>query len=227
MVPNRPETPIYNVSVDARNLTPLDRLISSVGQALRTLTADSAASRPNPAAGLPQPELNDTEARHVAGLMRVNHSGEIAAQALYRGQSLTAHNPATRAALIEAAREEQDHLSWCGARLNELDARPSRLNPIWYFGSFAIGLAAGAAGDRVGFGFVAETERQVEGHLTEHLARLPAADERSRRILTAMKADEVRHGESAIAAGGAPLPAFMRFAMTRLSRVMTRAAYWI
>jgi ubiquinone biosynthesis monooxygenase Coq7 len=159
--------------------------------------------------------------------MRVNHSGEIAAQALYRGQSVTARDPATRAALLQAAREEQDHLAWCEARLGELDAVPSRLNPLWYFGSFAIGLAAGALSDRVSLGFVAETERQVEGHLEEHLAKLPAGDERSRRILEAMKADEVRHGQSAVAAGGAPLPAFVCFAMTMASRVMTRTAYWI
>jgi ubiquinone biosynthesis monooxygenase Coq7 len=159
--------------------------------------------------------------------MRVNHSGEIAAQALYRGQSLTAREPATRAALLEAAREEQDHLAWCEARLGELEAQPSRLNPLWYLGSFAIGMAAGAVSDRVGLGFVAETERQVEGHLDEHLARLPRGDERSRRIIEAMKADEVRHGQSAIAAGGAPLPPFVRFAMKMTARVMTRTAYWI
>jgi ubiquinone biosynthesis monooxygenase Coq7 len=159
--------------------------------------------------------------------MRVNHSGEIAAQALYRGQSITARDPATRATLLEAAREEQDHLAWCEARLAELDARPSRLNPLWYFGSFAIGLAAGALSDRVSLGFVAETERQVEGHLAEHLRKLPSGDARSRRILEAMKADEIRHGQSAVAAGGAPLPAFVRTAMTMTSRVMTRTAYWI
>jgi ubiquinone biosynthesis monooxygenase Coq7 len=214
------------VSVDARELTPLDRLISSVGQALRTLTAESTAARPNPAAGTAQPALDEHETRHAAGLMRVNHSGEIAAQALYRGQSLTARDPATRTALLQAAREEQDHLAWCEARLGELEAEPSRLNPLWYFGSFAIGVAAGALSDRVSLGFVAETERQVEGHLDEHLAKLPPGDERSRRIVEAMKADEVRHGQSAIAAGGAPLPPFVRFAMKMTARVMTRTAYW-
>src|SRR5258705_12213870 len=167
---------IYNVSVAARDLTPLDQLITSVAQALRTLTTDSGAARPSPAAAKPPVSLNEQESRAAAGLMRVNHSGEIAAQALYRGQSVTARNPATRDALIEAAREEQDHLAWCETRLAELGAAPSRLNPLWYIGSFAIGLAAGAAGDRVSLGFVAETERQVEGHLDEHLAQLPVAD---------------------------------------------------
>ncbi len=197
------------MSVAARDLTPLDQLITY------------------PAAAQPPVSLNEQESRAAAGLMRVNHSGEIAAQALYRGQSVTARNPATRDALIEAAREEQDHLAWCETRLAELGAAPSRLNPLWYIGSFAIGLAAGAAGHRVSLGFVAETERQVEGHLDEHLAKLPATDARSRRILEAMKQDEIRHGQKAAAAGAAALPALVRRAMTMTSRVMTRTAYWI
>jgi ubiquinone biosynthesis monooxygenase Coq7 len=213
--------------MDVRDLTPLDRLISSVGQALRTLTADSPASRPNPGAEVPLPELGEAQTRHVAGLMRVNHSGEIAAQALYRGQSLMARDAATRAALLDAAREEQDHLAWCEARLRELQARPSRLNAFWYAGSFAIGVAAAVLSDRISLGFIAETERQVEGHLAEHLQKLPASDARSRRILEVMKDDEVRHGQAAINAGGAPLPSFVRFAMQMTSRVMTRTAYWI
>lgn len=159
--------------------------------------------------------------------MRINHSGEIAAQALYRGQSLTARDPATRAAYLKAAHEEQDHLAWCESRLGELGASPSRLNALWYAGSFAIGVAAGALSDRISLGFVAETEHQVEGHLEEHLQQLPAADARSRRILKAMKDDEVRHGQAAIDAGGAPLPSLIRFAMRMTSRVMTRTAYWI
>jgi ubiquinone biosynthesis monooxygenase Coq7 len=213
--------------MDVRDLTPLDRLISSVGQALRTLTADSRASRPNPGSEVPLPVLDEAETRHVAGLMRVNHSGEIAAQALYRGQSLLARDAATRASLLDAAREEQDHLAWCEARLGELQARPSHLNAFWYAGSFAIGVAAAALSDRISLGFIAETERQVEGHLAEHLQKLPAADERSRRILEVMKDDEVRHGQAAINAGGAPLPAFISFAMRMTARVMTRTAYWI
>jgi ubiquinone biosynthesis monooxygenase Coq7 len=213
--------------VATRDLTPLDQLITSVAQALRTLTAESGATRPYPAAAEPPVSLNEQESRHAAGLMRVNHSGEIAAQALYRGQSVTARNPATREALIDAAREEQDHLAWCETRLEELGAEPSRLNALWYLGSFAIGLAAGAVGDRVSLGFVAETERQVEGHLEEHLQKLPQSDVRSRHILETMKADEIRHGQAATAAGGAALPPFVRYAMTMASRVMTRTAYWI
>jgi len=215
------------VCVKALDLTPLDRLISSVDQALRTLAARSTAARPYPADGAEAGALNEGEKRHAAGLMRVNHSGEIAAQALYRGQSITARDPATRAQLLAAAHEEQDHLAWCETRLRELDAAPSRLAPLWYAGSFAIGLAAGALNDRVSLGFVAETERQVEGHLEEHLAKLPADDERSRRIIESMKADEIRHGQTAMAAGGAPLPAFVQFAMKMTARVMTRTAYWI
>jgi ubiquinone biosynthesis monooxygenase Coq7 len=213
--------------VDAREFTPLDRLITSVGQALRTLSAGSAASRPLPAEGVPSGGLDAAETRHAAGLMRVNHSGEVAAQALYLAQSLTARDAATRAQLAQAAREEQDHLAWCEARLRELKAEPSRLNPLWYVGSFAIGLAAGALSDRLSLGFVAETERQVEGHLDAHLTGLPAGDERSRRIVEAMKSDEIRHGQMAVAAGGAPLPAIVRLAMKMTSRVMTRTAYWI
>jgi ubiquinone biosynthesis monooxygenase Coq7 len=213
--------------MDVRDLTPLDRLISSVGQALRTLTADSPASRPNPGSEVPLPVLGEAETRHVAGLMRVNHSGEIAAQALYRGQSLMARDAATRASMLDAAREEQDHLAWCESRLRELQARPSRLNAFWYAGSFAIGVAAAVLSDRISLGFIAETERQVEGHLAEHLQKLPASDARSRRILEVMKDDEVRHGQAAINAGGAPLPSFIRFAMRMTSRVMTRTAYWI
>jgi ubiquinone biosynthesis monooxygenase Coq7 len=171
--------------------------------------------------------LDEQQSRHAAGLMRVNHSGEVAAQALYRGQSVTARNHSTREALMQAAREEQDHLAWCETRLSELGAAPSRLNPLWYIGSFAIGLAAGAVSDRVSLGFVAETERQVEGHLEEHLARLPQADARSRRILEAMKEDEIRHGQQATTAGGAALPALVRQAMRMTARVMTRTAYWI
>ncbi|HZF16572.1 MAG TPA: 2-polyprenyl-3-methyl-6-methoxy-1,4-benzoquinone monooxygenase [Steroidobacteraceae bacterium] len=209
------------------DLTPLDRLISSFDQALRTVAARSSAARRYPADGVAAGALDAGETRHAAGLMRVNHSGEIAAQALYRGQSVTARDAATRAQLLDAAREEQDHLAWCETRLRELDASPSRLAPLWYAGSFAIGLAAGALNDRVSLGFVAETERQVEGHLEEHLAKLPPRDERSRRILESMQADEIRHGQTATAAGGAPLPAFVRFAMRMTARVMTRTAYWI
>jgi ubiquinone biosynthesis monooxygenase Coq7 len=159
--------------------------------------------------------------------MRVNHSGEIAAQALYHGQAFVARSDTTRNLLLHAAREESDHLAWCEMRLKELDSRPSLLNPLWYCGSFAIGALAAALGDRMSLGFVVETERQVEGHLDEHLARLPAGDDRSRAILQVMRTDEIAHGTAAKAAGAAELPAPVRALMRHTARVMTGAAYWI
>lgn len=171
--------------------------------------------------------LSEFEKRESAALMRVNHAGEIAAQALYHGQALVARSAATRQLLLKAAKEETDHLAWCEARLKELDARPSLLNPLWYAGSFAIGAAAALLGDRASLGFVVETERQVEGHLDEHLARLPPDDARSRAILQTMRADEIAHGLSAKAAGGAELPSPVRFLMRNTARLMTSAAYWI
>src|SRR5262249_49046389 len=159
--------------------------------------------------------------------MGVNHAGEIAAQALYHGQALAAHSDATRDLLLHAAKEESDHLAWCEARLRELGSRPSLLNPLWYCGSFAIGVLAAATGDRTSLGFVAETERQVEGHLDEHLTRLPTADTRSRAILNAMRTDEIAHGATAKAAGASELPAPVRALMRHAARVMTTTAYWI
>ena len=159
--------------------------------------------------------------------MRVNHTGEVAAQALYHGQAFVARSGATRDLLLQAAREETDHLAWCETRLSELQSRTSYLNPLWYVGSFALGALAASFGDRTSLGFVAETERQVEGHLDQHLARLPAKDARSRAILEAMRADEIEHGSAARAAGGADLPAPARALMAHTARVMTRTAYWI
>jgi ubiquinone biosynthesis monooxygenase Coq7 len=159
--------------------------------------------------------------------MRVNHAGEIAAQALYHGQALVARSAATRDLLLNAAREETDHLAWCETRLKELDSRPSVLNPLWYAGSFAIGAMAALLGDRTSLGFVVETERQVEGHLDEHLARLPPDDLRSRAILETMRNDEIAHGMTAKAAGAAELPTPVRMLMRGTARVMTSAAYWI
>jgi ubiquinone biosynthesis monooxygenase Coq7 len=159
--------------------------------------------------------------------MRVNHAGELAAQALYHGQALIARSAATREMLLAAARSESDHLAWCETRLRELGARTSLLNPFWYAGSFAIGAAAALMGDRASLGFVAETERQVEGHLDDHLDRLPPADIRSRAILQAMRAEEIEHGASAAAAGGAALPVPVRALMRHTARVMTGTAYWI
>jgi len=218
---------IYNECMTRKSLTGLDLLLAEADRALRTLAAAAHPARPNPAADLPEPPLDDQARRHSAGLMRVNHAGEIAAQALYQGQALTARNADVRDSLRHASDEEVDHLAWCEERLRELDARPSLLNPLWYAGSFAIGALAGALGDRVSLGFVAETERQVEGHLHEHLERLPREDQRSRRILEQMKQDEVRHGESARAGGGAPLPGPVSALMRLTAQVMTRTAYWL
>jgi len=159
--------------------------------------------------------------------MRVNHAGEVAAQALYHGQALVSRSPATQQLLLRAAREESDHLAWCETRLQELDSRPSLLNPLWYCGSFAIGALAAAAGDRTSLGFVVETERQVEGHLDEHLARLPPGDRRSRAILNVMRTDEIAHGAAAGAAGATQLPAPTRVLMRYVARIMTTTAYWI
>jgi ubiquinone biosynthesis monooxygenase Coq7 len=173
------------------------------------------------------PVLAEGDRRKSAALMRVNHSGEVAAQALYHGQALASRSAATRDLLLHAAREESDHLAWCETRLKELGSRPSLLNPLWYLGSFAIGALAAAAGDRTSLGFVVETERQVEGHLDEHLTRLPADDTRSRAILNVMRTDEIGHGAAAKAAGAAELPAPLRVLMRHTARIMTTAAYWI
>ena len=178
-----------------------------------------------PAGGGMDEVLDDRERRHSAGLMRVNHAGEVAAQALYRGQALAARDAAVRAAMEQAAREESDHLAWCRERLDELGSAPSRLDPLWYAGSLAIGAVAGLAGDRWSLGFVVETERQVVEHLGDHLARLPAGDRRSRALLERMRADEQRHATRAHAAGAAALPPIVRRAMRAASKVMTRSAY--
>ena len=171
--------------------------------------------------------IADADRRTSAALMRVNHAGEIAAQALYHGQALVAQSPATRDLLLNAAREETDHLAWCETRLKELDSRPSLLNPLWYAGSFAIGAVTALLGDRASLGFVVETERQVEGHLDEHLKRLPPEDARSRAILETMRTDEIEHGMTAKAAGGNELPTPVRMLMRGTARVMTSTAYWI
>lgn len=205
----------------------LDQIISVADRALRSVFARAQASRPVPATPGPAPELAEAERREAGALMRVNHTGEVAAQALYHGQAFMARSEPTRNLLLQAAREETDHLAWCEARLAELQSRPSRLNPLWYAGSFALGALAAACGDRVSLGFVSETERQVEGHLDSHLARLPQGDSRSRAILEAMRADEIAHGAAARRAGGAELPAPARALMKHTARVMTHTAYWI
>lgn len=209
----------------------LDPCITVLDRALRALLAPAHAARPVPGeppeAEAGQQKLSADERHRAASLMRVNHAGEIAAQALYHGQALVARNEATRGMLLQAAREENDHLAWCEKRLTELESRPSVLNPLWYAGSFAIGALAGLLGDRISLGFVVETERQVEGHLGSHLGALPAGDRRSRAIVKAMQADEVAHGAHAKAAGGMDLPAPVRDLMRRTARVMTGTAYWI
>ena len=212
--------------MDPRVLSPLDRVLELADSGLRASFARPASSRPtpgNPTTALADPGLR----RHAAGLMRVNHAGEIAAQGLYHGQALTARSPDTRAALRQAAAEEGDHLAWCRERLDELGSRPSLLNPLWYAGSVAIGALAGLAGDRMSLGFMAETERQVEGHLASHLERLPADDQRSRTIVQQMQTDEIGHGRAAIAAGAATLPEPVPKLMRMAARMMTGTAYWI
>jgi ubiquinone biosynthesis monooxygenase Coq7 len=204
----------------------LDPLIGAFDRALRAVFAPAQAERPVPGPAK-VPELAQPERRHAAALMRVNHAGEVAAQALYHGQAFAARAGATHDFLVKAAREETDHLAWCETRLAELGSRPSLLNPLWYAGSFTIGVLAAAFGDRASLGFVAETERQVEGHLSSHLARLPASDARSRAIVEAMRTDEVAHGAAALAAGGARLPAPVRTLMRTVSGIMTGTAYWV
>ena len=211
---------------DDRRLTPVDRLLQQADLALRATFGRPTPRRGNPGAGRDGHLADNSARQHAAGLMRVNHAGEVAAQGLYHGQALTARRPEIRHQMAEAARDEGDHLAWCHDRLQELGARPSVLNPLWYAGSMAIGALAGAMGDRYSLGFMAETERQVEGHLDDHLARLPSGDERSRAILEQMKADEIGHAQAAMEAGGAALPAPVRHLMRLTSRVMTRTAYW-
>lgn len=212
--------------MDPRVLSPLDRLLELAGSALSASFAKPAASRPTPGNPTSNP-VDPSRRRHAAGLMRVNHAGEIAAQGLYHGQALTARAAETRAALHQAAAEEGDHLAWCRDRLDELGSRPSLLNPLWYVGSVAIGALAGLAGDRASLGFMAETERQVEGHLADHLDRLPADDARSRAIIEQMQADEVGHGRAAVAAGASTLPEPVPRVMRMAARLMTGTAYWI
>ena len=205
----------------------IDDLVIGFDRALRALAGLATSSRPTPGANIAETELAPEERRHAAGLMRVNHTGEICAQALYAAQALTARDPAIRAQFAQAAREEEEHLAWTRQRLDELADRPSWLNPLWYGGAFAIGVAAGVASDRVNLGFVVETERQVEDHLTGHLEQLPAADARSRAILEQMRDDEARHGATAQAAGAAALPFPVRRLMRAAADVMRAVAYRI
>jgi ubiquinone biosynthesis monooxygenase Coq7 len=204
--------------------TDLDRLLVAADNALRTLSGAVVPSRATPGDKSLNPGQAE-ERRHVAGLMRVDHAGEVCAQALYAGQSLMARDPRVRDALEHAAAEERDHLAWCAERLKELDSRPSLLSPFWYAGSFALGLVSGAAGDRWSMGFLYETERQVEKHIDGHLESLPRDDARSRAILEQMRDDEIRHANTGRALGGGELPLPIRGAMKLVSKVMTRTAY--
>lgn len=189
-----------------RSLGPTDALLAALDAGLRSMLAPPAAARPSPAAALEEPVLDGLERRRSAALMRVNHAGELAAQALYHGQAIVAAEPATRRHLLAAAGEERDHLAWCSRRLTELDGRSSLIGPFWYAGSVTIGALSAARGDAASLGFVAETERQVEAHLADHLERLPVADTKSRAILEQMARDERRHGADAERAGAAALP---------------------
>ncbi|EHK63960.1 2-polyprenyl-3-methyl-6-methoxy-1,4-benzoquinone monooxygenase [Achromobacter arsenitoxydans] len=212
----------------SRRSGPLDALLAEADRALRVLSGSASAGRPYPATAEELPQaMSAQEKRHAAGLMRVNHVGEVCAQALYRGQASVCREPAPRALLLNAAAEEVDHLVWCNHRLTELGSRPSLLNPLWYAGSFALGVMASVAGVPRNLGFMAETEKQVEAHLEEHLRTLPVQDERSRQIVQKMKDDEAQHRASAEEAGGVPLPAPVKTAMRAMSKVMTSTAYWI
>lgn len=205
----------------------LDPLLITLDNALRTLFAPAHSARGIPGAHLPEAPLSEDERRQVVGLLRVDHAGEICAQALYQGQALTARNPQVQAELRKAAQEETEHLAWTEGRLAELGGRTSLLNPAWYAGSFAIGALAGLLGDRWNLGFLAETERQVEGHLDKHLDRLPKQDKKSQAILLQMKIDEARHAATALHHGGAELPLPVRLVMRLTSKVMTSTAYWV
>jgi ubiquinone biosynthesis monooxygenase Coq7 len=205
-----------------------DNLIKQFDQALKTLVPGSVtASRPNPAAPKNENEMNNAEQKHSAGLMRINHTGEVCAQALYQGQALTARLPEVKTQMQQAADEEIDHLSWCEDRLNELNSHPSLLNPLWYAMSYGIGAAAGLLGDKWSLGFVAETENQVCDHINEHLEKLPEQDEKSKAILERMLIDEGQHATMAEAAGAANLPEPVRQSMTLMSQVMKKTVYRI
>ena len=191
----------------ARSYSPIDRFIIAIDDALRTATGlSNEASRENPAESVPEIVMEEEQRKHAAGLMRINHAGEVCAQALYAGQALTARNPEVQAEMQKAAAEEIDHLGWCKDRLDELGSKPSLLDPFWYVGSFAIGAAAGLAGDGWSLGFLKETENQVEAHLEGHLEKLPPEDARSRAILDQMKIDEAKHAKMAEDSGAFDLP---------------------
>jgi len=214
--------------MSTRNLTAIDRLLAGANNALRTLAAPAGeAARAYPGESVDEAELSAAERRHAAGLMRVNHAGEVAAQALYQGHATVARDRQVEAQMQTAAAEEFDHLAWCERRLGELGETPSRLSPMWYTGAFAIGAVSGLFGDRWSLGFIAETERQVCEHLDSHLDGLPASDQRSRAVVRTMRDEEQQHGDDARAAGAAELPPPVQDLMRHTARVMTRTAYWV
>ncbi len=209
-------------------MSPIDRLIIEFDTALRSVAGGANSQRPTPGAELVSKTVLDAQERkHAAGLMRVNHVGEVCAQALYQSQKLLARNPQIQEMLNDSGQEEMDHLAWCETRLQELGSHTSYLNPFWYAGSFAIGLAAGLAGDKWSLGFVAETEKQVENHLASHLETLPPEDHRSRAIVDQMRIDEIEHGQAAVQSGGVELPDPVQKIMQMMSKVMTTTAYKI
>lgn len=207
----------------------LDSLISELDNALRIVfpPIKRISSRESPAISIKETALNSQEKKHIAGLMRVNHAGEVCAQALYQGQARTAQIAEIRNQMTQAAQEEIDHLSWCEQRLSELGAKPSLLNPIWYAGSFLLGALAGMAGDKISLGFVAETERQVTSHLQKHLYKIPTGDNKTRAILQQMKEDETHHAEQALTAGAIELPFLIKQLMGLVSQVMTKSSYYL
>jgi len=214
--------------VKTREYSRVDRFFGAIDKAIKVLSVQSRAARPIPISLTSPPQSLDESARLTSSrFLRVNHAGEVAAQALYQGQALTARSPAVAAALLKSANEELDHLAWCEQRIRELKGRTSLLNPLWYASSFALGALAGAFGDRLSLGFVAETENQVEAHLIRHLKALPAEDEASRVILEQMTQDEIQHGSIATALGGKPLPELLRRGMRLASKIMTKTSYWI
>jgi len=215
-------------AMTTRHYSPADRVIGHIDNALRTIFGKpQITERANPAADIADAKLSEQERQRVAGLMRVNHAGEVSAQGLYTGQALTARLPDVREKMERAALEENDHLAWCEQRLDELGSHKSLLNPVWYFGSLTIGAAAGVAGDKWSLGFVAETEHQVIRHLDEHLAKLPPQDEKSRAVLSQMKEDEAHHATVALQHGGAELPGPVKLMMRTTSKIMTTLAYRI
>lgn len=203
----------------------LDKLIVEFDVGLRTLFAKPHSLRAHPDADIEEATLNTTEKNQVAALMRVNHTGEVCAQALYSGQALTAHRPTITAALKQAAQEETEHLAWCETRIQQLDGHTSLLNPLFYVASFSMGVVAGALGDKWNLGFLAETEKQVEAHLADHLQQLPEADQKTRNIIEQMQIDEAKHADQAIQYGAAELPEMAKFLMQKVSKLMTMAAY--